>query len=310
MGAMLQNAGTVFEQVLVLFLIACIGYICGKREILTEDTANGLASICLYAVAPCLMISSFQRSFALGMLWNFLLTFAFAMAAMAISIVLTGLTIRDRDARREKVLRSGVIFPNCGMVSLALEQALYGADGVFYGAAYIAAFNLVFWTYGVFLLGSRQDISWRKILRNPGILGTAAGLIFFFASIRLPGPLKAVSDQIAGLNTPLAMLVIGERIAFMEKKALFTDKGAVWASVQRLLLFPLISILGLWVLGIEKEVGMICVIAASAPAAACNTMLAMNLGQDSALSAKMVSLSTAASMFTMPIMIVLAQAVL
>ena len=52
---MLQNAGTVFEQVLVLFLIACIGYICGKREILTEDTANGLASICLYAVAPCLM---------------------------------------------------------------------------------------------------------------------------------------------------------------------------------------------------------------------------------------------------------------
>lgn len=307
---MISNIITVSNQVLVLLLLVCVGYLCGKRKLLSEEMTNGLATLCLYVVAPCLMITSFQREFHPYLLHNFLVTLFAALLIQGACILATRVTIRDREPKRRNVLRATVIFSNCGMMSLALQSSLYGADGVFYGAAYIAAFNLLFWTYGVLLLGRREDISLRKVLLNPGIVGTVAGLVFFFASYTLPAPVKDACDHIANLNTPLSMLVIGQRISAGNLKTLFSDRGAAWSVAQRLGIVPLLVILVFSFLRVDSTAAMVCVIASCAPAAAANTMLAIELKQDSALSVKTVSMGTLLSMLTMPVVIILAEVVL
>ena len=88
------------------------------------------------------------------------ITFAASLLSHAATIVIAHLFIHDKDKRRENVLRFGAVFSNCGYMSLPLQNALLGADGVFYGATYIAVFNIVMWTYGVFLMdGGVKSIS-------------------------------------------------------------------------------------------------------------------------------------------------------
>ena len=307
---MLHNIAVVSDQVLTLFLLAFVGYLCGKLKLLSDETTSGLATLSLYVIAPCLMVSSFQRQFDPQLFHDFALAIVLMLGILAASILMTKFTVRDGDKKRQKVLRATVIFSNCGMISLALQNSLYGADGVFFGAACIAAFNLVFWTYGVLLLGRREDIKLTNTLLNPGMVGTVIGLIFFFTSFALPSPVKAACASIADLNTPLCMLVIGQQISNSNFKTLFSDRGALWSVLQRLVIVPLLVILVFYCAGIDSTIAAVCVIAASAPAAASNTMLAIQLKQDSLLSVKTVSMGTVLSMVTMPLMVVLARTIL
>lgn len=301
---MVENMLVVSEQVIILFLLAVLGYFCQRWNLLSNETTDGLAKLSLYVVAPCLMISSFQREFDPLLFHNFML------AVLVGTILLTRITISDPDEQRKKVLRATAIFPNCGMISLALEYALYGADGVFYGVACVAAFNLVFWTYGILLLGTKKDRKLSTTLLNPGIVGTVVGLVLFATSFSLPSVVTGVCDHIANMNTPICMLVIGQRMYGCKIKALLTDRPALWSMFQRLLMVPLLTVLLLWIFRLDTMVAVVCVIAASAPAAAANTMLAIQLKQDSVLSAQIVSVETLFSMFTMSLMVALAKTIL
>lgn len=307
---MVENMLVVSEQVIILFLLAVLGYFCQRWNLLSNETTDGLAKLSLYVVAPCLMISSFQREFDPLLFHNFMLAAGLMLAVLVGTILLTRITISDPDERRKKVLRATAIFPNCGMISLALEYALYGADGVFYGVACVAAFNLVFWTYGILLLGTKKDWKLSTTLLNPGIVGTVVGLVLFATSFSLPSVVTGVCDHIANMNTPICMLVIGQRMYGCKIKALLTDRPALWSMFQRLLMVPLLTVLLLWIFRLDTMVAVVCVIAASAPAAAANTMLAIQLKQDSVLSAQIVSVETLFSMFTMSLMVALAKTIL
>lgn len=307
---MLQNILTVSEQVFVMVVLVAIGFLCGKLKMLTDEASRGLSSILMYVIAPCILISSFQRPFNALMMHNFLLTFFIGFVISAASAVLTRFTIRAPEPARNKVLRSTIIFPNCGMISLVLQNSLYGADGVFYGAAYMGIFNLFFWTYGVLLLGRKEDIHFQNTVLNPGVLGTIVGLIFFVTSYTLPGPIAQVCTSISNINMPVAMLIIGQQMSNCRLGDLFSDRDAIWSVFQRLILIPLLVIGVFCFLDIDPVVAVACIISASAPAAACNTMLAITMKQDGSLSARIVSLGTALSAITMPVMVILAQTLL
>ena len=70
---------------------------------------------------------------------------------------------------------------------MPLQQALLGDDGVFYGAVFVAVFNLFVWSYGLVMMsGDIKQVSPKKIITNPGIIGVIIGMIIFFAQISIP----------------------------------------------------------------------------------------------------------------------------
>ena len=47
-----------------------------------------------------------------------------------------------------------------------------GDDGLFYGAVFVAVFNILVWTYGlVCMSGDIKESSAKKLITNPGIIG-------------------------------------------------------------------------------------------------------------------------------------------
>ena len=304
---MLATFQLVGQQVVVLFLLMLVGAICNKVGFFGESEVKGLSKMVLYFVTPCVIIESFQREPNGAMIRNLLITMGIAFASYILGIVLANLCIHDKDKSKELVLRFGSVFGNCGFMSLPIEEALLGEDGVFYGAVFIAAFNLIVWTYGLAVMsGDKKNISLKKLAVNPGILGTIAGLIVFLFRISLPAVFQEPISFMADLNTPLPMIIIGYYLGNLKLHHLVENKKQYLSMLLKLLVIPGITLLMMWPLHLDKSVIMVCVIASAAPTAANTAMFAALFNRDSQLAAQMVSVGTLFSLITIPSMVALA----
>lgn len=305
---MLENILTVANQVVILFILIAVGAICRKTKLFCEKAVSSMTNLILYIVTPCVIINSYTREFKPDMLKGLLITTVAAIISFVINILLSHSLLHDKDDKRERLIRFASVFSNCGYMSIPLQNAILGADGVFYGATYIAIFNIVLWTYGVRLMsGDKKSISLKKIFVNPGIIGTVLGIIVFLSPVKPPSTISEPIGHLAALNTPIPMLIIGYHLMGSG----FKLKGfPVYLSMfLKLILFPTIMFLGLYLYGIHGTVLISSVTSVAAPVAAATTMFSDKFGGDTPLSATMVSVSTLISIITMPLIIGIALAI-
>lgn len=308
---MLANFLAVGQQVSILFILIGIGFICGKTKFLADTAVTGMTDFVLYIVTPCVMIQAFQRPFNAALASIFLQAVIFAFCSICLAWLLSRLTLHDEEGRRQSVYRCSVIFSNCGFMALPLENALLGADGLFFGAAYLAVFNIMQWTLGLYMMSHNKNLlSVKKLLTNPGVMGVIAGLILFFTSFTLPTVLEAPIEYLAALNTPIPMVVIGYHLSHAKISAILRDFRSWLAIGERLIFVPLIGLAIGLLFHMDAVALTACMVALSAPAAAANTMFSVIYCQDSELSVSLVSMSTLLSIITMPVMIVLTETLL
>ena len=298
---MLESLLVVAQQVGVLFALMAVGFACHRTKLLSETVVRGMVDLLVLVVTPCLIVHAFERPFEPRLLAGLGWALGAALGAHALGI-LASFCIRQKDKRRESVLRFAVIFSNAGFMGIPLEYALLGNDGVFYGAVYVATFNLVCWSYGlVVMAGSLKDVRVRTLFVNPGSIGIVCGLPFFLFSCRLPPVLDEPLRMMADLNTPVAMIVIGWYLAAASFRPALACGSAYLAGLLRLGVIPA-SVLGaLWLFRPpEPAMAVATVVAASAPVAALTTMFAARYERDVAVSVGLVSLTTLLSILTMP----------
>ncbi len=310
MRVFLDNFLLIAQQVLVLFILIGVGFACGKAGAITEHASKKMTDIVLYVVTPCVMVNAFQRPFSMDMLGQVLLAAVVSFVILALSVVLVRAVFRDKDVARKKVLQFSVVFSNCGFMSLPLQKALLGDEGMFFGSVFVAVFNVVVWTYGlVDMSGDKKALSLKKLLLNPGIIGFAAGMLMFLTGVQLPVFVSEPIRHLANLNTPLPMLIIGYYLTNAKFKTAFTDAGAYIAMALRLAAVPLAVLFAMAPFGLNRNLIIAFVIACSAPTAATTTMFASKFNRDVELSVGIVAASTLLSVATMPLVVGLAYTV-
>ena len=307
---MLQSFTTVFQQIVILFIMIAVGYVCSKRGLLSPQTIKELSKFIIYVVTPCIVVESFHRPFDSAMLGRIGIASAAAVGAHALNIILSRVFIRDEVKNRQVVYQFATIFSNCGFMGLPLQQAILGSDGVFYGAIFIAIFNVFTWTYGFFLMGDLgQKLKMRELVLNPGIIGATVGFIVFVTSFQIPKILLVPIKSFAALNTPLPMVVVGYYLAQITSLRVLKDKNLVKTTIIKLLAAPLLALLLFYLAGIRGLLLTSLVISASAPSAANTVMFSVLFNRDTKLAVTLVSVSVLISLFTMPLVISLAMAV-
>lgn len=308
---MVQNLLIVSVQVAVLFILIAVGFVCSKAKLINELSAKHLTNLVLYLATPCIMIQSFQEiEYNEKLVVNLAVAALCAVVIHLFSIVISRLIFRSKDESRRVVLRFAAVFSNCGFMSLPLQRAILGSKGVFYGAVFVAVFNIIVWSYGlVDMSGGGKSLSFRKLVLNPGVLGALAAVILFLTRVQLPEIVISPIGYLAALNTPVPMLVIGYHLS----KAKLTEHlkdGAIYAvSGIRLVAFPLIFLCLMKLVGINSDILVSFTVASSAPVAAMTTMFSTEFGRDTKLSVGLVSVTTLLSIISMPIIIALAQTI-
>ena len=145
----------------------------------------------------------------------------------------------------------------------------------------------------------------RRSFLNPCVIANVTALILFFGRITIPEVPKEALSNLAGMNLPLCMIVLGQKLTRKPLKQLFTDRGSLLATAEKLVFFPVLMIILMWVFHIRGVAAVSALIAMAAPSGASVVMLAVTYRQDSELASRSVALSTMLSILTMPPIIVL-----
>lgn len=292
----------------MLFVLIGVGFLCGKKGILTDHSSKHITDIVLYIVTPCVMVSAFQRNFSMELVGNIIIGVIFSAVIIAISILIAKITFHDKNKADNSVYKFATIFSNCGFMSLPLQKAILGDDGWFYGSIFIAVFNIFLWTYGLVMMsGDKKQLSLKKLALNPGIVGVVIALILFVSGIELPYIVAKPIEYLSDLNTPLPMLVVGFYLSQANLKKAFTGAKIYLTLAVRLIIIPLIAVAAMTVLKIDSAITVSFTIACAAPTAATTTMFSAKFNRNVELSVSLVASTTIVSIITMPAVVALAQ---
>lgn len=314
----------VFLTVTFLLVLAIPGFIFAKTKMFPKSASETLTVIVLYGCQPILIFTSFQGcAFNPSIAVNMLIVAGIAIAIHLMMFLIVKLAfIKWQAVEKVKLVKYLSVFSNCGFMGLPFLQSLFTdaslqAELVIYCAVILAVFNILNWTFGVYIItGDKKEISAKKVLLNPVIIAVVLSLAVFFiiqkplVEIAAAGTIayKLLTKLMSKLNflsnmvTPLAMFVIGVRLANVDFKAIFTDKWAYVATMTKLLVMSFVTMFLVAYLPIASTIKYTIFFLLSMPSATSGAMMAVQYGKDSDFASVGVVLSTIISIVTLPLM--------
>lgn len=301
----MATALIMLRQIAIMALLVLVGIVLSRRGFLSEQGTKDLGAILIRVIIPVVIVKSYittytqERVMQLGL--SFLLALLTYVVAMLISWFVFG--------KRRRIENFAAAFCNAGFIGIPLAQALIGEDGVFFVAASIALLNLFQWTYGVYIMTDNRDaISAKTILKNPVVIAIVIGMILFLTQIPVPALVVNTLGYIAGMNTPVAMILLGTYMAKLPFKRLFLEKRAYLCVLFRLVVIPLVTLLIFKLIPVgDKTVMLAIFLAAATPVGANICVFAQQNNCDYELSVITVCLSTLLSAATVPLLVSAAQ---
>jgi predicted permease len=290
-----------FNAIAPLMLLVATGHMV-RRTGLIDDVLNQKANRFLFQVAfpVSLFVNIAQTDLAEYFSWRLtLFTLGMILAVIIFLMLFVPRFISDRKMQGAFV--QGVYRGNYLLLGYPLARNLFGEAGVGPTAMLlpmvIALYNLM----AVIILEYYSDEAAVQkpgrlilsILKNPLIIGAAAGVIFAVLPVDLPVFALRTLKDIAGIANPLALILLGSQISWQKISNRLTL--VISAALLRLIIIPVI-IIGLAVLiGFRgPELGAVFVLFC-APTAVSSYIMAKNMNSDSDLAAQIIVITTAFS---------------
>ena len=298
----------VIYQMIVLFFMLSIGYICGKTKVFSQENNQTLSRAVIYIANPALIINTVTSGQITGSKsYTLLIIGLSALFYIAVPIIAKLFTIALPFTRRNrKTYEALYCFSNCGFMGIPVINALYGPTAIFYVAIFMIPFNILVYTYGILLLSgndanTKVKIDQKKIL-NPVVIASILALILYFTGIKTPYVINETVALVGGITTPLAMITIGSNLSYIPVKDVFLDWKMYVYAVFRLLLFPM----AIWfVFHFFIQDGMllnVMVVIAAMPVAANVTLISNEYGGDAITVAKATFITTLLSLGSIPVL--------
>jgi predicted permease len=294
---------SVSGDVATLFLMMAVGFLLRKIKKLPSEVLPAITFLLLYVVTPCLMVNAMQVERSAELLSQMGVTAAAGAVYFAAAIPVALLFYRKKEPETRSVLRFGSVYMNNAFMGIPLAAAVLGPESALPASVMLVFVGVMQWTAGIAIVGGRPSL--KKTFLNPGIIGFAVGIALFSLKITLPRPIAAASSNLASMNTPLAMVVIGAQMADADILGLFREKSLYLAALLKLVVFPGALALLLLPLSLPPIVYATVVLLCATPTAAITSMFAQMFGRDTECSSRVVSLTTLCSIVTLPVFAVL-----
>ena len=297
----------LLRQIAIMALLMAVGILLSRRGFLSPQGTKDLGAILLRIIIPCVIVKSYITTYSRERLLELALSAGLALVAFILAMGIAYLVY----GKRRRIENFAAAFCNAGFIGIPLAQAVIGDEGVFYMAASVALLNLFQWTYGVYIMTDRRDsISAKTIAKNPVVIAIVVGIALFLSRLPVPGIVTSTLGYIAGMNTPVAMILMGTYMAKLPWRKLL-DKRAYGCVLLRLVLIPAAVLAVFWVLPISNQnVALAAYLAAATPVGANICVFAQQYDCDYEFSVVTVCLSTVLSIVTVPLMVSLAQMVI
>jgi predicted permease len=130
-----------------------------------------------------------------------------------------------------------------------------------------------------------------NLVRNPLVIGLAAGAGMHLLGLTMPGPVANIVDQIAGVAGPVALISLGMAL---KKYGVSGNLGiASVTSACKLLLLPCCVWVASHLLGLERDWAAALVLIAAVPTGVNAWLIANRFGVGHSLAASTITVTTA-----------------
>lgn len=313
---------STMSQMAYLFSFIALGFILTKIGALPKDSAKVISKLENNLLLPAMVLNTFTQRFTVKTLSTagktLLYSGAVLLVAIAISLVLTRILTKDGYLR--KIYTYGLSFSNFGFMGYAVVNALFPEIYFEY-----VLFTLPLWT-GIYVWGTPELLiadANKKGLKarlmnfvNPMFICMIVGMVFGLTGVMgsmdatgetfvAHGAVTWFMDVIAAAEkcmSPLAMLLTGITLAFIDLKKTFTTVSIYVVSAFRLLVFPGVFILVAKLLGFGEGTLFLCALCTLAmPLGLSTIVVPAAYGRDTSQAAGMALISHALSCITIPI---------
>ena len=291
------------QQVVVLFLLIGTGVLAVKTGVLRPEHKQALSNLLVYIVVPAMIVNSYRMEFSAEILRNLLAAFGMStLAILAGTVITLLLTARKKDSRTP-IFRFACIFSNAAYMGFPLISALFGSEGLLYASAFVTVFNILLWTMGYgFVSGSSSPKEVvRSLVRTPVLYAVIAGLAVYLLQIPIPNLIAQPLELLAGMNTPLSMMITGMLIAAGSVKSIVADVHIWKLAAVRMVLIPAVCLALFSLLGFHGTAAQVVVLLECCPAAAITSVFAVQFGHDESFAAGSVVLTTLLSIVVLPL---------
>jgi malate permease and related proteins len=297
----------IVNQVLILVFLILAGVTARKLNLVSEYVKDEVSSLVINITMPLFIISTMSsQKFSGEMLINSGILIAIAASTYVVFILFSKVVSRALgvEGSVRDIFEYVLVFANVGYMGYPVLNLAFGSTGVFYGAVFNIIFDLLVWTYGVWILTrSTGDGNRKKFVMNSALIAVVVGFSMFALGIKLPYPVAKTVEMIGNITTPLSMMFIGFILSEIHFKEFLTEWKSVVLSAFRLLVIPLITMTVLKVLGFKGMMVGVPTVLMAMPASANTAILAARFRSDYKLASKVVFVSTFFSVITIPLIL-------
>ena len=288
------------HQITVIFIGILAGFVCRKLRVLTEEGTATVSNIVVKIILPFYLFSAILNSGSgvdsRGVFITLGLSFGMFLLSGLVAMVVVPLLKPPADDRGVYLFET--MCGNVTYIGIPVCAAVLGGNAAFYASLLNIPYNLLCFSLGIWLLAGKLPL--KKIL-NPAFLSGVAAALLYLLRVPVPSVLLDGCAFIGQATSPCAMLVIGSVLGSVPFREIFTEWRAIPYVLIRLVGLGALMALLLSFIDVDPVLKGVLILMASMPAATNSTMLCTIYGGNRALSAKLIFLSTALSIVTIPL---------
>lgn len=291
-----------FSTVFPMFFYMAAGFGLRKLNKLSEGTVAQMNKIIYSFCFPFVLFNNVYRvDIATAMNGPFIGVIAGVVVVTTLLLIVFIPKYTDSKPVQGSMMQ-GVVRGNSILFALPVVVSVAGPENTGLVALSIAVvvpfYNILCVIILETLRGGKASLGklMMSILKNPIIIGTLAGLFVRLAGLRLPGYVEQVVSNIAGLVTPLALVMLGADMHFSD--TLKYKRELLIVCLLKLVVVPMVAILVMKALGFDRVAVTTAMALTAVPTAVSSYVMAKELGADGVLAGQIVAVSTSASIIT------------
>lgn len=295
----------LIENVAVLLIFGVVGWILGKRHILTSQNLKLLSVLEVWVFLPCNSLQSFSRNFTLAYIREryalIVVSVLVLVSLMTLNAIVIPRLIKKGGTYRQHVLQYSLTVANFGYMGYALIQGAYGDLMLLNAQVFALPMSIYTSTEGYRLLTNSGKVSFKKMI-SPMIVAICIGCVLGLTGTPLPGILASVVSKGSACMGPISMLLAGITVSDYPLDHILKDKQAYVVSFLRLLVIPMVLALILSRF-CPREIVLVAVLLYAMPCGLNTIVYPRMIGEDCRPGASMALISTVASLATIPLCI-------
>lgn len=291
------------DIILPVFIIMAIGYILQKKFALDVST---LAKINIYFLVPgFIFIKLYETDIAFDIFGQVILFLLLYVGLLYIISAIVGKRL-GFDLGGRITFQNSVLFYNSGNYAIPVNDLVFRGDPFAMSIQVIVLLfqNIFLFSYGIFSLQSIGTSKLKAMLgyfKMPVMYAMLAGGIANIYQLTIPSFIIVPVNYIAQAMIAMALLTLGAQVAQLK---LMEGLRAVYMSMLlRLIIGPIIGLGIIYAFGIDGVLAQALFIAAAMPTAVNSAVIAQEYNNNPDLAAQIVLFSTAASAFTVTLVI-------